>query len=87
MTPIEELERRKQELQLRSDIAKLEREERLRASSSKIDSWSWKWVAPLSVVSLYFVLGGVEDGKPGAIVVGLVLLVPLLLKVLRSRNR
>ena len=90
MSTLEELEQRKKELLLRSEIAKLEREHRTSAMAAKTAAWSWWWVGPLSLVGLFFViavgLSGYDGIQPGAIAFGLLLLVPLLLKVLGSRT-
>ena len=84
---IEELEKRKKELQLRHDIAKLERGARIRDASSsmsaKSSSWNWWWVAPLGILGLVWaVAGAASDGKQLAIIPGLLCVVPFLLKVL-----
>lgn len=86
MSTLEELEQRKKELQLRSEIARLERENRVRATSAKTAAWRWWWIAPLSVAGVFLAAAGLGDNQPGAVFLGLVLLVPLLLKVLGSRT-
>jgi hypothetical protein len=66
---LEELEQRKKELELKRDIAKLERNERLaKELPVSVGAWSWMWVAPLTLVGLYFLLLGLADGKPPALV-------------------
>ncbi len=84
MTTIEELEQRKKELQLRSEIAKLERGERAQEAQSRISSWSWWWVAPLGVVSAVLLMGGLDTSQPSVILAGVVLSFPVILKL---RNR
>lgn len=89
MSTMEELEQRKKELQLRSDIARLEREERARGIAAKTAAWSWWWVGPLSLVGIFFALFlglGESEVQLFPIALGLMLLVPLLLKVLGART-
>jgi len=105
MTSLEELEKRKRELQLRRDIAKLERNERISNKalkvvdsakdltsgvsqnivnrSAKTATWSWLWVTPLTLFGLYLVLGGLFDGLPLVILIGLLFLIPVIAKFAR----
>ncbi len=107
MATLEELERRKKELELQRDIARLERNERIGSRASDIaanasnvvrgvsetvqeqrssaTTWSWLWVAPLTLFGLYLVLGGLIDGPLVIALIGLVLLLPAIWKV-RGRH-
>ena len=93
----------KKELELRRDIAKLERNERIANKVSNLAAdakdhsaeishkvaeqagatgrWSWWWVAPLTLLGLYLVLGGLVDGPIFIALIGTVCLVPALAKV------
>ena len=81
---IEELEKRKRELQLRHEIAQLERSERMRGASSKWSSraasWSWWWVGPLTLAALFWILIALAAPMVPAIVLGIPFLVPVFLK-------
>lgn len=82
MAELDELEQRKKELELRRDIRRLERSERLSEHAPK---WSWLWIAPLGLVGAVIILGGLIDGPIGITAVGLALLVPVWLKVRGKR--
>lgn len=107
MTNLEALEQRKKELELRRDIARLERNERIankasdiatgasnlvsdaaatvQTQKSKVATWSWIWVGPLTLIGIYLVLGGLVDGPFGIALAGLVLLYPSFVKLLGRR--
>ena len=88
---IEKLEKRNREFQLRHEIAKLERSERVRDTSSKVSSkagsWSWWWVGPISILGLGFVFLAVAANKSAAILPGIALLVPIALKGINRWNK
>ncbi len=50
------------------------------AHGARTASWSWKWVAPLTLFGLYLILGGVVDGPIIVAGLGLLCLVPILAK-------
>jgi hypothetical protein len=84
---IEELKKRKEELELKRDIAKLERRELHEQKLESVSKWSWKWVGPLTVAGLYFLVGGIAEwpGKGVAVPIGLVMLSPAFLKIFNKR--
>lgn len=53
MAGLDELEQHKKELELRRDIRRLERSERL---SEVVPKWNWLWVAPLSLVGVVIIV-------------------------------
>jgi hypothetical protein len=99
MADLEELERRKRELELRRDIARLERNDRLKRKAeeiastaseastkarSKLATWSWGRVWMCAIPGAVLLLGGLHDGSPILAGVGGVLLVPLVARLLQS---
>jgi glycerol-3-phosphate acyltransferase PlsY len=90
MSDLEELEKRKQELELRRDIANLEHKERTRVGRSKlsgtITSWRWWWVGPLSILGVFWSIAGFDGGEPGAGVLGIIFTLPLILKLICMRE-
>jgi hypothetical protein len=100
MADLEELERRKRELELQRDIDRLERNERLRRQAekigsaasgasakakSKLASWGWGWVSACALFGAFLVFGGLHDGALLIIGVGAVLLLPLFAKLSRGQ--
>ncbi len=88
MDSLEELAKRKKELELRRDIARLERMNRWAkiASDLKID-WSLIWVVPFTLAGAFFIVAGVHDGYVPIFIVGVLLLIlvtPRLIKIVRS---
>ena len=87
MNNFEELEIRKRELQLKSDIAKLERSERIRNASSAA-SWSWLWVGPLGLLGCFLIIavltGFNDSGFTG--VIGAIALAPMAIKFFSSNS-
>lgn len=81
---IEELKKRKEQLLLEQEVARLERKQNLGKAA---DGWSWKWVAPLTAVATYFFLGGLAEGAAFPIFLGLGGLVPVALKVYFKRGK
>ena len=83
MSDLEELRKRKEELLLAREIAKLERDKRLEEGAKKL---SWWWVAPLSLFSIVIfalAIGHVTQDGTAAVAVALCLvaLVPLGMKL------
>lgn len=50
------------------------------ARGTRTASWSWIWVAPLTLFGLYLVLGGIVDGPIIIAAVGAICLVPIFAK-------
>ena len=90
MSDLEELKKRKEELMLEREVAKLERRKRLDHAASR---WSWFWVAPLALVGGFLILLGLGEihriARDGEVLVVLVLgavaVIPLVLKLLYRR--
>ncbi len=72
MDDLNELKRRKEQLELERDIARLEREARIGqavtervdgigAKADRITKWSWAWVGPLTAVGLWCMAMGTLD--------------------------
>lgn len=87
MSELEELEQKKKELQLREEIAELERKERMRNASNNFAQWKWVWVAPLTLVGAFFFLGGLLDDKGAALVLGILMLIPVGLKLFHGAGK
>jgi hypothetical protein len=81
---LEALKRRREKLLLEREVASLEKKQQV---TNKAGKWSWWWVGPLSAAGAYCVLGGLAEGTPAAVVFGLVLLVPVALKVYAGLGR
>ncbi|MGV8805338.1 MAG: hypothetical protein ACWA6Y_10300 [Polaromonas sp.] len=89
MSDIEDLERKKRELELRRDIAQLERNERIADGSAKLAAvplktggWSWGKIAACTIVGALFLI--LADGTTISYVIGFLLMLPLVFKVFRS---
>ena len=82
LSNIEELKKRKEQLLLEQEVARLERKQNM----SKASAWSWKWVAPLTLIAAFFVLGGLGEGEAAPVVLGLVGLVPVAMKLYFKRG-
>lgn len=76
MADIEELKRRKEQLELERDIARLEREARVGQAVSvgvdkvservdKIAKWSWMWVVPVTILAVLAVIWHLTRGLLG----------------------
>ncbi len=82
MSTLEEFEQRKRELQLRSDIAGLERQARIRAALARAGSWNWRWVGSLALMGGAIVVGKLGQDEPISFLIGLAAMVPGVLKLL-----
>lgn len=82
LSNIEELKKRREQLLLEQEVARLERKQKL----GKAGGWSWIWVAPLTIVAAFFVLVGLVEGEAAALTLGLVGLVPVTMKVYFKRG-
>ncbi len=92
MADLENLKKRKEQLELERDIARLEREARVGHAVSEgvsnVTKWSWKWVAPLTALGLWWFLMGTFDMKQYQTIlyiIGGVLLIPFVLKLLGNK--
>lgn len=74
---IEELKKRKEQLLLEQEVARLERRQKI----GKAGGWSWKWVAPVAAVGAYCFIGGMAEGNGAAIVIGILALTPVGMKL------
>lgn len=81
LSNIEELKKRKEQLLLEQEVARLERKQNLGKSAD----WSWKWVAPMTAVGAYAFIGGMAEGNGAAIVIGLGALTPVAMKLFFKR--
>ena len=89
MTSLEDLERKKRELELRRDIAQLERNERIADGSAKLAAvplktggWSWGKITACTVVGVLFLI--LADGTTISYIIGSLLMLPLAFKLFRS---
>ena len=92
MTNLDELEKKKRELELRRDIAKLERQERISTVASQATStvatrldpsrWSWWWVGPLGGLGAYLAMW-IYQGMVELLFAGVLLMVPAAIKLLK----
>ena len=89
MSNIEELERRKRELELRRDIAQLERNERIADETKRVASiplktsgWSWPTIAACAIIGAFFLV--LADGTTISYIIGAALMLPLIFKIFRS---
>lgn len=90
MSDLEQLKKRKEELMLEREVAKLERRKRLDKAAAR---WSWFWVAPLALVGGVLILLGLGEihriARSGEVLVILVLgtigVIPLVFKLLSRR--
>ncbi len=57
MSDLEELKKRKEQLLLEQEVAKLERKQKFDA----MGKWNWGWVAPLSVIGLFFLFQALDS--------------------------
>ena len=87
MSELEELERKKKELQLRQEIAELERKERMRSASNNFAQWNWMWVAPLTIFGAFLFIVGIGNGEPAPVIFGVLLLIPVGLKLFNGAGR
>lgn len=84
MDAIEELEKRKKELELRRDIARLEKEERRAGAYSRKNLL---WVVPLALAGgIYFIIGLAEGNVPMIAVASVMLIMPVRALVLWFRR-
>lgn len=81
MTQLEELKRRKEQLILEQEVARLERKQQM----SRAGNWNWWWVAPVSAIGAFLLLLGLAEGHPVPILLGLAGMTPVGLKVYFQR--
>jgi hypothetical protein len=67
MTELEALKRRKEQLLLEQEVARLERKQQM----SKAGNWSWWWVAPVSGFGAFLFIAGLNGGEPAPVIIGL----------------
>lgn len=87
MSDLEELKRRKEQLILERDIARLERRKRW---GNFANGWRWFWVAPVALIGAIFFFVGLANIKWGSefivtMILGAVATFPLMMKVLMKR--
>lgn len=82
MSELDDLKKRKEELLLREEVARLERKARL----GKTGGWSWWWVAPLGLLGAFFLVVGLDTAHPVPIVAAMIGLAPTILKIYFSRT-
>jgi hypothetical protein len=83
MDDIEELKRKKEYLELKKEIAALERSSRI---SKSFDFLNYKITIPLLLMGLFFLVLGADKGEAGLIVLGLILSTPFLLKFFSKKS-
>ena len=83
---LEELERRKKVLELRRDIARLERNERIAQAFIHFDR-HLLWVVPCTLGGIFFLVVGIHDGWLPAVFIGVCLLVPPMPHLLRFTKK
>ncbi len=70
---LEELQKRKEELELKRDIARLERYERYSAATrdlaAKFD-WNMLWMIPLTGFCVFLIIAAIHDDWPLGLVIG-----------------
>lgn len=85
MSDLEELRRRKEELELQRQIARLERREQIGSAAERVKDrtarWSWWVVGPLTFIGGIFTLHGFGNGGVPSAIFGLALLLPVLAKL------
>lgn len=80
---IEELKKRKEQLLLEQEVARLERKQNL----AKSGDWAWWWVAALALVGAFLLLLGVKDGgAPVLLLPALLALAPIVMKLYFKRG-
>jgi hypothetical protein len=83
---LDELERRKKELELRRDIARLERNEKVARAITHFDR-HLLWVIPFALVGAIFIVGGIHDGEAWIVVLGICLLAPPMPRIVSLAKR
>ena len=83
---LEELERRKKELELRRDIASLERNEKIVQAIAHFDR-HLLWIVPCTFVGLFFLAIGIHDRWLPALLIGSCLLAPTMPRLTRFAKR
>jgi hypothetical protein len=81
LSNIEELTKRKEQLLLEQEIARLERKQNLGKSAN----WSWVWVGPLALIGAFLLIVGLDDGNAVPIVLALFALGPVVMKLFFKR--
>jgi len=82
LSNIEELKKRKEQLLLEQEVARLERKQNM----GRAGGWSWMWVAPLTIISALCLFDGLGTGQAAPVVLGLVGLVPVAMKLYFKRG-
>ena len=78
MSDLEELKKRKEQLLLEKEVAKLERSKEL---NKRVNKFSWFWVGPVAIVGSLFFVAAIEDENLIFVILGVLAFIPLLLKV------
>jgi|LSQX01.3.fsa_nt_gb hypothetical protein len=78
MSDLEELKKRKEQLLLENEIAKLERSKEL---NKRVSKFRWFWVVPVAIVGSLFFFGAIDEEEPILAILGALAFIPLLLKV------
>jgi len=77
MEDIEELKRKKEYLELQKEVAALERNARINKAFSILN---YKITIPLLLIGLFFLIVGASEGEVGAVIFGVILIIPFVLK-------
>ncbi len=77
MEDMEELKRKKERLELQKEVAALERNARINRAFNILN---YKITIPLLLIGLFFLIAGASDGKVGAVIFGVILVIPFVLK-------
>lgn len=79
---IEELKKRKEQLLLEQEVARLERKQNI----GKAGGWAWWWVAPLALLGAFLLLVGIGEKEAVPLVLSLFALAPLAMKLYFKRG-
>ena len=77
MEDIEELKRKKEYLELKKEVAALEKSARINKAFNIL---SYKITIPLLFIGLLFIIVGATNGEVGAVIFGVILIIPFALK-------
>lgn len=83
MENIEDLKRKKEYLELQKEVATLERNARINKAFNML---SYKITTPLLLIGLFFLMGGASDGDMGAVILGVILIIPFVLKFFSRKS-
>lgn len=81
MSNLDELKKRKEQLLLEQEVAKLERKQQLGTAGN----WSWWWVGPLAAVGAFLFLVGLDKKDAVPIAMAFFALIPVVLKFYFNR--